>query len=373
VQPSTLKYFGEEWVKACRLRIQVAINEGVLAVQVGSKSISLDPKRQYNSDFTFVSHAHMDHLALRSKKSNCSRKILASQATAVIAKSRGHNLETPVETPEEYNLVDTGHILGSRGFLIPDEFFYTGDISIRERAFLKGIRPPKAKNLILESTFARPEYVFPSLDQCIHETNELISKMYNRGIPLILMGYPLGKAQLLTEFFRHWDPLIVHESVHEMNSVYRQLGIPLKEGMTFSQARERGMIQRGVPWIMISPFMSKGAELIRTLKSCCNAVTVGFTGWATRVRFRQVMGLDYAIPISDHCDFAELLEIVRYCNPEKVYTMHGFADYFAMTLRTMGYEAKALMGQNKRKSEGTKQIRKIPLSKNQSLIDSYFG
>jgi hypothetical protein len=53
--------------------------------------------------------------------------------------------------------------------------------------------------------------------------------------------------------------------------------------------------------------------------------------------------------------------------------MHGFADYFAMTLRTMGYEAKALMGQNKRKSEGTKQIRKIPLSKNQSLIDSYFG
>ncbi len=373
MQPSTLKYFGEEWVKACRLRIQVAINEGVLAVQVGSKSISLDPKRQYNSDFTFVSHAHMDHLALRRKKSNCSRKILASQATAVIAKSRGHNLETPVETPEEYNLVDTGHILGSRGFLIPDEFFYTGDISIRERAFLKGIRPPKAKNLILESTFARPEYVFPSLDQCIHETNELISKMYNRGIPLILMGYPLGKAQLLTEFFRHWDPLIVHESVHEMNSVYRQLGIPLKEGMTFSQARERGMIQRGVPWIMISPFMSKGAELIRTLKSCCNAVTVGFTGWATRARFRQVMGLDYAIPISDHCDFAELLEIVRYCNPEKVYTMHGFADYFAMTLRTMGYEAKALMGQNKRKSEGTKQIRKIPLSKNQSLIDSYFG
>lgn len=355
------------------MRIQVAINEGVLAVEVAGKSISLDPKRQYNSDFTFVSHAHTDHLALGRKKSNSSRKILASRATAVIANSRGHDLETPIETPEEYNLVDTGHILGSRGFLIPDELFYTGDISIRERAFLKGLRPPKAKNLILESTFARPEYIFPSLEQCIHETNGLISKMYDRGVPLILMGYPLGKAQLLTELFRDWDPLIVHESVDEMNCVYRQLGIPLKEGMTFSQAREKGMIQRGVPWIMISPFLSKCAEFIRTMKSCCNAVTVGFTGWATRTKFRQVMGLDYAIPISDHCDFNELLEIVRSCNPEKVYTIHGFADYFAMKLRTMGYEAKALGGQNRSKEGRANPIRKIPFSKNQSLIDSYFG
>jgi putative mRNA 3-end processing factor len=355
------------------LRIQVSINEGVLAVQVGGKSISLDPRRQYNSDFTFISHAHTDHLASRRKKSIFSRKILASQATAVIANSRGHDLETPTEIPKEYNLVETGHILGSRGFLIPDEFFYTGDISIRERAFLKSTRLPKAKNLILESTFAKPEYIFPPLEQCIHETNELISKMYNRGIPLILMGYPLGKAQLLTEFFKHWDPLIVHESVHEMNSVYRQLGIPLKEGITFSQARERGMIKRGVPWIMISPFMSKGAEIIRAMKSACNAVTVGFTGWATRARFRHVMGLDYAIPISDHCDFNELLEIVRYCDPEKVYTIHGFADYFAMTLRTMGYDAEALIRENKRKGEGVKQKTKIPVSRNQSLIDSFFG
>ena len=369
----TLKYFDEEWVKACRLGIQVALNEGVLAIQVGSRSISLDPKRQYDSDFTFVSHAHTDHLALRRRKHNGSRKILASQATVVIASSRGHELETPVETPEEYRLVDTGHILGSRGFLIPDELFYTGDISTRKRAFLKGIRLPKVKNLILESTFARPEYVFPSLEQCIHETNELISKMYNRGIPLILMGYPLGKAQLLTEFFRHWDPLIVHESVGVMNSVYRQLGIPLKNGMTVSQAREKGMIKRGVPWIMISPFLSRGADLIKTMKSCCNAVTVGFTGWATRARFRQVMGLDYAVPISDHCDYNELLEIVRYCNPEKVYTIHGFADYFAMKLRTMGYEAMALKGQNKQKGEDTNRLRKIAHPNNQSLIDSYFG
>ena len=355
------------------MRIEVEFNDGVLTVRVGEKSISLDPKRDSNSDFTFVSHAHTDHLTLHRRKRNISRKILASPATAVIANSRGHELEIPIDTPEEYSLIDTGHILGSRGFLIPDEFLYTGDISIRQRAFLRGKRPPKAKHLILESTFARPEYVFPPLEKCIHEANELISQMYNRGIPLILMGYPLGKAQLLTEFFRHWDPLIVHESVFGMNSIYRQLGIPLRGGMTLSQARERGIIQGGIPWIMISPFMSKSSEFIRTMKASCNAVTVGFTGWATRTRFRQVMGLDYARPISDHCDFNELLEIVRYCNPEKIYTIHGFADYFAKRLRTMGYEAEALMVRNTRKEKRTHQLSKLPLRKDQTLIDSYFG
>lgn len=351
------------------MRIEVKNNEGVLAVQDGGRSISLDPRRYSDSDFTFISHAHKDHLTSGRKKSNSSRKILSSQATAIIANSRGHNLEPPTETPEEYDLVDTGHILGSRGFLIPDELFYTGDISIRERAFLKGERPPKVKKLILETTFAKPEYVFPPLEQCIHNTNELISKMYNRGIPLVLMGYQLGKAQLLTEFFSHWDPLIVHESVQDMNSVYRRLGIPLKEGITFSKARERGLIKRGVPWIMISPFMSKGAELIRNVKASCDAITIGFTGWATLAKFRQVLGLDYTIPISDHCDFYELFEVVKYCNPEQIYTIHGFADYFAMRLRDIGYEAKAIMGQNKQKPEGKQ---KLSFSQNQSL-DSYLG
>lgn len=348
------------------MKIQVAFNNGVLVVQVGSKFVSLDPRRESNSDFTFISHAHTDHLTAGKKKINPSKKILASQATTIIANSRGRNLGHPIEIPEGYDLLDSGHILGSRGFLIPDELFYTGDISIRDRAFLKGARLPKSKKLILETTFARPEYVFPPLEQCIHETHEMISKMYSRGVPIILMGHPLGKAQLLTEFFGHWDPLIIHDSVDKMNSVYRRLGIPLKEGITYSQARERGLIRRGVPWIMISPLMSRSSEFIRSMRKCCNAVTVGFTGWAVRARFKHVLGLDYAIPISDHCDFNELFEVVRSCNPQEVYTIHGFADYFAMRLRNLGYDATAIKGQNNQNG-----IDQRKFSKNESL-DTYF-
>ncbi|HET6730968.1 MAG TPA: MBL fold metallo-hydrolase RNA specificity domain-containing protein [Nitrososphaeraceae archaeon] len=353
--------------------IGVGIKDRILGVHFDGKSISLDPKRDSDYDFMFVSHAHTDHLFIRRKKAfKSSKKILASHATSIIANFRGHDLEKPIQTPEEYHLVDTGHILGSRGFLIPDELFYTGDISMRNRAFLSGARLPQARHLIIESTFARPEYVFPSLDQCIHQTNEIISEMYDRGIPIILMGYPLGKAQLLTELFKHWDPMIVHESVHKMNSVYKELGVPLKECLTFLQAKERGMFQHGVPWVMISPFMSGGAEFVKEMKSCCKAVTVGFTGWAIGERFRQVMGLDYAIPLSDHCDYLELLEVVKHCKPEKVYTIHGFADDFASKLRAMGYDAQAISPKKKHISENSGRRNESLGSTTQTILDPYF-
>jgi putative mRNA 3-end processing factor len=52
------------------------------------------------------------------------------------------------------------------------------------------------------------------------------------------------------------------------------------------------------------------------------------------------MGLDYAFPMSDHCDYSELVEAVRACAPDKVYTFHGFAEEFAQSLKKMGFDAE---------------------------------
>jgi len=43
-----------------------------------------------------------------------------------------------------------------------DDVFYTGDITLRDRGFLKGAKIPKCKTLITECTFGLPEFVFPS-------------------------------------------------------------------------------------------------------------------------------------------------------------------------------------------------------------------
>ena len=311
-----------------------------ITVHHDATSISLDPSRPGDHDFTFVSHAHIDHLHRRGKKSKS--KILSSSETARIAMARGYNISDAMEAHEGFELVDTGHILGSRGLLIGgDQVFYTGDISIRERAFMKPAKLPHAKTLIIESTFGKPEYTFPALSEVTHRTNKIISEMYNRGIPVILMGYSLGKAQLLTRMFGGWDPLYVHDSVAKMNYVYSELGIELKAAMSHSEAENLGLLKNG-PWLMIAPLAGAKSAFVKEMKDKYGAVTIGFTGWATGNRYKYMTGLDHVMPMSDHCDYSELVAAVKQCKPDKVYTFHGFASEFARTLRGMGYDAQPI-------------------------------
>jgi putative mRNA 3-end processing factor len=160
------------------------------------------------------------------------------------------------------------------------------------------------------------------------------------GLPVILMGYALGKAQLLTKMFGHWDPVYVHDSVAKMNSVYSELGVSLKSAITHSEAEERGLLSGRKPWIMIAPLMSGRSAFVRDMKEKYGAVTIGFSGWALDNNYRYRMGLDYAFPMSDHCDYAELVDAVKACSPDKVYTFHGFAEEFAQSLKNMGFDAE---------------------------------
>jgi putative mRNA 3-end processing factor len=302
-------------------------------------SIALDPLRPTDCHFTFVSHAHVDHLHKRGKEQKNKSQVLASKETALIAQARGYKIGNAAEQYDGFRLVDTGHILGSRGLLIGEEIYYTGDISMRERAFMKPAKVPHAKTLIIESTFGRPEYVFPPISEITHKTNKIISEMYDLGIPVILMGYTLGKAQLLTKLFGHWDP-IIYDSVAKINSIYSDLGVKLESVMTYSQAEEQGLLRKNRPWVMVAPLMSSRCSFLKEMKNTCGAVTVGFTGWAVGSRYRYMMGLDYVMPISDHCDYNELVAAVKQCGPEKVYTFHGFAKEFASSLSRLGFDAE---------------------------------
>ncbi|HJU33919.1 MAG TPA: hypothetical protein VJ695_02230 [Nitrososphaera sp.] len=327
------------------------VNLGQSGIMVNHKdtTIALDPSRPADCQFTFVSHAHTDHLHKRVGEKKNKSQVLASKETTLIAQARGYRIGNPSEEYNGFRLVDTGHILGSRGLLVgEEEVYYTGDISMRERAFMKPAKVPHAKTLIIESTFGRPEYVFPPISEITHKTNKIISEMYALGIPVILMGYTLGKAQLLTKLFGHWDP-IIYDSVAKINSVYSELGVKLESVMTYSRAQEADILIKNRPWVMIAPLMSSRCAFLKQLKNRCGAVTIGFTGWAIGSRYRYMMGLDYVMPLSDHCDYNELLAAVKQCRPDKVYTFHGFADEFADTLLGMGFEAEAVGHRNNRK------------------------
>lgn len=236
-------------------------------------------------------------------------------------------------------MIDAGHILGAKGLLF-DDVFYTGDISIRDRGFMKGAMAPRCKTLITECTFGMPEYVFPTIDETVKRVNEIISDLYSKGKPVILLGYELGKAQILSYLFSHWQPYY-HDSVKKVNELYRQFGVQLNESMGHTEAESQGLLEKK-PWLMIAPNMSGRNAFVKHMKSKYDAITIGFSGWAQSSRFSFARGHDYSIPLSDHCDYNELLDLVKRCNPEKIYTVHGFVEEFAADLSKMGYDAQPL-------------------------------
>lgn len=307
---------------------------GILC-QVNDRHVHLDPKNAVIDRINFVSHAHSDHLP-----SQNGGVILSSIETNRIASLRGFDMENHVELMDEFTLYDSGHILGSKGLLF-DEIFYTGDICTRERGFLKGAQVPKCKTLITECTFGMQEFVFPKLSEIVSNVNKIISDLYSKGIPVILLGYQLGKAQTITQLFQHWEPLYFHDSVKQMNDLHRELGVSLKDGVGHTEAEKLGLLDKK-PWIMVAPMMSSKNSFIKEMKSKYNAVTIGFSGWAKSPRFSFSRGTDYSIPLSDHCDFFELVELVKRSGAEKIYTVHGFVDEFASHLRSLGFDAQPL-------------------------------
>lgn len=307
---------------------------GILC-ELENKKVFLDPKNTDSSGINFVSHAHMDHLPSKNGGT-----ILSSIETNKIANLRGFRMENHVEKIDDFQLVDSGHILGSKGLLF-DDVFYTGDICTRDRGFLLGAKIPKCKTLITECTFGLPEFIFPKLDEIKKNVNEIISDLYSKGIPVILMGYQLGKAQTITQLFGHWSPLYFHDSIKEMNDLHNQLGVELSQGMGHSEAQKMGLLDKK-PWLMVSPLMSEKNSFLKEMKSKYGAVTIGFSGWAKSTKFSFGRRTDYSIPMSDHCDFEELVSMVVQSGAEKVYTIHGFVEEFASHLRKIGIDAQPL-------------------------------
>jgi len=219
------------------LKLVRMTRSGISYNQKGT-SVYLDPKRGIPRGISFISHAHMDHLHNQNGGT-----IITSKETSEIAKLRGYKIDNFVESRDSFSMIDSGHILGSRGLLF-DDVFYTGDICTRTRGFLKGAEIPKCKTLITECTFGLPEFIFPKIEDTIKKVNGVISEMYDRGTPVLLLGYELGKAQTLSHLFGHWSPLYYHDSVKRMNDLHRTLGVRLKNAIGYTQAEKKGLLEK---------------------------------------------------------------------------------------------------------------------------------
>lgn len=302
-----------------------------LACRSGDLRVLLDPPAA-GEGYNFVSHAHYDHLPRGARGTT-----LCSPETEALAAARGRAL-APRADMEGASLHDAGHVLGSRGLLLGDSF-YTGDICTRDRGFLRGARVPRCRTLLTECTFGLPEFVFPPVSETRKRVDELISGLYARGRPVVLMGYQMGKSQTLADLFGHWDPYL-HDSVMRIHDEHRRLGAPLAARRGHSEAARLGLLDRP-PWVMISPVLGEDDAFVRSMRAR-GAVTVGFSGWASYGGAGFGRRCDYSFALSDHCDFPELVRMVVRSGAQKVHTIHGFTEEFAAHLRSQGIDASPM-------------------------------
>jgi putative mRNA 3-end processing factor len=305
-------------------------------VEESGVKVALDPRGPVKADYIFISHAHSDHVP----SSVQSARVITSEETARLVREKGLKLESYVEETPVLKLVDTGHILGARGLLIEGRIFYTGDLSGRARGFLPKARHVSCEQLIIETTYGQSDYVFPALAEMLSGANRVISAAFSQNRPVALMGYPLGKSQLLSYLFQSWDVLYAYGSVQSFNDLYRELGVEMPKSKQLKTPEDVASLGRK-PALLVCPTTASRGRLRESLKKI-GCISLAFSGWAAKPGFRFAWKVDHAFPLSDHADFSELTAFVEASKPDKVFTVHGFTQDFALHLAHLGLDAKPL-------------------------------
>jgi len=296
-----------------------------------------------DGDVAIVSHAHGDHL-YRTPPAEA----IWSPLTRNLASVRRPDVAVPerVDHPQ-IELLDAGHVPGSRAALIEGDrtYLYTGDVSTRDRFYLDGFDPPSADVLIVESTYGEPEYRFPPTASVADDFLGWLAAHADR--PAICVGYSLGRAQavqhLLAESDR--DRILVSPAIAEVNAVIED-----HLDVSFPAAEYDGQADLGAGDALVLP--SRRGTWVDDLIEETDAVTAGLSGWALNDGYRFARDLDAGFPLSDHCDFRELCDLVRAVDPEAVFVLHGSTDAFAEHVTTeLGYPATALKRNQSRLSQ----------------------
>ena len=285
-------------------------------------------------DLAFVSHAHTDHTRRH-------RTALMTGGTHAMLpddrRPKGVRLlplgESHPLGDATVSLHDAGHMLGSAQILFEHggcRLLYTGDIKLRHGGDQPDTRIPQADVVVIESTYGRPHFRFPE-PGCVAEQVALwCRRALAAGVTPVLLAHALGKAQeLMLALASFGFRFALEERCVPFARGYEAAGIALPDWIELDgELRDR---------VVIAPPVGKDA--VRGLGRYRTALV---SGWALDPSFWRLFGADLAFPLSDHCDFDDLVEVVRRSGADQVYTVHGFTSDFARHLRKRGVRAHPL-------------------------------
>lgn len=306
---------------------------GISVTFADGPKFRLDPRTYAPNEINLVSHGHSDHLPTR-----CNGKsVVMSDVTQALLKLR-KRAQADILPHRSVRLLDAGHVIGSHMFYLEGDYsiLYTGDFCTKEKFFSQGAQPVNADVLIVESTFGSEEYVFPEAKTVDAQIQECVASCIDKDESVVIFAYPFGKAQELTVLLSDYCPF-VDESIYEINEALAGFGYEFCYQLFDATAAKN----RREPCVLITTrtrLSASDGPFFRKKR------TLAVTGWAVNRGFKYFQGVDYAFALSDHADYRDLMNFIDRCNPELVYTCHGFAKKFARAIHSqLGIEAMPLV------------------------------
>jgi hypothetical protein len=310
--------------------VQVVFDSGILLPEL---DLWLDSRRKRES--SFISHAHSDHTGRHLRPVVTPNTLLLlsdylKNASPVVL-PYGETMDTPAYS---LTLHPAGHCLGSAQALIQskatgERLLYTGDIKLRSSPTNEPLETVQADTLVIESTYGRPDYVFPSQERVLETAFRTLRAWLDRGERPVVQGWRLGKAQeMLHHLLAEGFDVIIEEGVYQGAEAYQRAGVDFPGRVSlFTGDWPEGTIALFPP-----------GNRSKVLRDYRGKRTMELTGWAASDNRRWRSWADASLPYSDHADFNELVAYVEAVQPSLVYTVFGFPD-LAARLRSQGYPA----------------------------------
>jgi Cft2 family RNA processing exonuclease len=281
----------------------------------------------------FVSHAHTDH-ARRHRLG-----LLTAETLALLGQARRPREAIALEPGRPHHLAGSsvtvysaGHMLGSAQLVFEHDgvrLLYTGDLKLRTLTGQTAI--PEAEVLIIESTYGQPHFRFPDPEAALEAVALWCRRAIDARVTPVLLANALGKAQeLMLALDRYGFRFALESRCLPHARAYCAAGVPLPDFTALTEDPESDRV-------VIAP--PAGKDEVRRLR---RYRTMLVSGWTCDRSFSSLFGADTSIAYSDHCDFEELIEVVRRSGAERVYTVHGFSEELARHLRRRGVRASPL-------------------------------
>lgn len=287
----------------------IVLNDNGLYCRYGD--FYLDPKQPVKT--AVVSHGHGDHAIAGSAQVFC------TEATAAFMQLRyGKNAArefclTAFNQPffigdVQITLISAGHMLGSAQILMEHKgvkYLYTGDYKVQPDDTCEPIEWAKADVLITETTFANPATQHPDPVAEIGKLNDIKSN-------ILLGAYALGKSQRLIKLINTWCPqkkILIHHRIMPVNLVYEKFGFSPGKYQMYGR---KLMKQQDEYVYIVPPF---------TFESYFKATGVKrlfASGWKNLQTNEQD-----TLFISDHVDWNDILQCVKFTEPTQIWTLHG--------------------------------------------------